>query len=39
VRLGNAFAALQQTAPTDWPWPTRAEAEALLASGATALTR
>ncbi len=39
VRLGNAFAALQQTSPTDWPWPTRAEAEALLAAGQTTLTR
>jgi 2-dehydro-3-deoxygluconokinase len=39
VRLGNAFSALKQTAPTDWPWPTRAEAEALIAEGETRLAR
>ncbi len=39
VRLGNAFSALKQTAPTDWPWPTRAEAEALIAQGETTLAR
>jgi 2-dehydro-3-deoxygluconokinase len=39
VRLGNAFSALKQTAPTDWPWPTRAEADALIAQGETALAR
>ncbi len=39
VRLGNAISALKQTSPTDWPWPTRAEAEALIAEGETRLTR
>ncbi len=39
VKLGNAFSALKQTSPTDWPWPTRAEAEALMAEGETRLTR
>ncbi len=39
VQLGNAFSALTQTSPTDWPWPTRAEAEALIASGETRLQR
>ncbi len=39
VRLGNAFTALKQTAPTDWPWPTRAETEALIASGGMSLAR
>lgn len=33
VCLGNAFSALQQTAPTDLPWPTRIEAEALIVEG------
>ena len=39
VRLGNAFSALKQTAPTDWPWPTRAEAEALITQGESTLAR
>jgi len=39
VRLGNAFSALAQTAPTDWPWPTRAETDALIAQGETRLVR
>ncbi len=39
VRLGNAFSALQQTAPTDLPWPTRAEVEALIAEGGSSLRR
>ncbi|HSO14230.1 MAG TPA: sugar kinase [Anaerolineales bacterium] len=39
VRLGNAFSALQQTAPTDLPWPTRAEVEALVLEGGTSLRR
>jgi hypothetical protein len=30
---------LKQTSPTDWPWPTRAEAEALIAEGETRLAR
>jgi 2-dehydro-3-deoxygluconokinase len=33
VCLGNAFSALKQTAPTDLPWPTRVEAEALIVEG------
>lgn len=39
VRLGNAFSALQQTAPTDLPWPTRAEAEALIIEGGISMRR
>lgn len=39
VRLGNAFSALQQTAPTDFPWPTRAEAEALILEGRSSMRR
>ena len=39
VRLGNAFSALKQTSPTDWPWPTRAEAEALIAEGEIGMAR
>ncbi len=39
VRLGNAFSALQQTSPTDLPWPTRAEVETLIAGGASAMYR
>lgn len=39
VRLGNALSALKQTSPTDWPWATRAEAEALIADGGTRLVR
>ncbi len=39
VRLGNAFSALKQTSPTDWPWATRGEAEALIAEGETRLSR
>ncbi len=39
VRLGNAFSALKQTSPTDWPWPTREEAEQLIASGETRMAR
>jgi 2-dehydro-3-deoxygluconokinase len=31
--LGNAFSALQQTSPTDFPWPTRLEADALIVNG------
>jgi 2-dehydro-3-deoxygluconokinase len=30
VYLGNAFSALQQTVPTDLPWPTRVETEELI---------
>ncbi|MDP4027751.1 MAG: sugar kinase [Gallionella sp.] len=39
VRLGNAFSALQQTAPTDLPWPTRAEGEALIVEGGISMSR
>lgn len=39
VRLGNAFSALKQTSPTDWPWPTREEVEALILSGETSMSR
>jgi len=39
VRLGNAFSALQQTAPTDLPWPTRAEAEKLILEGGSSMRR
>jgi 2-dehydro-3-deoxygluconokinase len=39
VRLGNAFSALKQTSPTDWPWPTRQEAEELIAAGETRMAR
>lgn len=39
VQLGNAFSALKQTSPTDWPWATRAEAETLIAEGETRLAR
>lgn len=39
VRLGNAFSALQQTTPTDLPWPTRAEAEAVIVEGGASLRR
>jgi 2-dehydro-3-deoxygluconokinase len=39
VRLGNAFSALQQTAPTDLPWVTRAEVEALISEGKTSMRR
>ncbi len=39
VRLGNAFSALTQTSPTDWPWPTRQEVEALIAEGETRMSR
>jgi len=39
VHLGNAFSALQQTAPTDLPWPTRAEVEALILEGRSSLRR
>lgn len=39
VRLGNAFSALKQTSPTDWPWPTREEAEALIRGGEASMTR
>jgi 2-dehydro-3-deoxygluconokinase len=39
VQLGNAFSALQQTAPTDLPWPTRAEVEALILGGGSSMTR
>jgi len=33
VCLGNAFSALKQAAPTDLPWPTRVEVEALIVEG------
>ena len=33
VCLGNAFSALKQAAPTDLPWPTRVEVEALIIEG------
>lgn len=39
VRLGNAFSALQQTAPTDLPWSTRAEVDALIAEGGSSMRR
>ena len=39
VRLGNAFSALQQTAPTDFPWPTRAEVEGLILKGGSSISR
>jgi len=39
VRLGNAFSALQQTTPTDLPWPTRAEVEALILEGESSMKR
>jgi len=39
VRLGNAFSALQQTAPTDLPWPTRAEVESLIFEGGSSIRR
>ena len=39
VRLGNAFSALTQTSPTDMPWPTRAEAEALIVDGGSSMRR
>jgi len=39
VRLGNAFSALKQTSPTDFPWPTRAEAEALIVEGRSSMRR
>ncbi len=39
IRLGNAFSALQQTAPTDLPWVTRAEVEALISNGEISLRR
>lgn len=39
VRLGNAFSALQQTAPTDLPWATRAEVEALIVEGKSSMRR
>jgi 2-dehydro-3-deoxygluconokinase len=39
VRLGNAFSVLQQTAPTDLPWPTRAEVDALIAEGGSSMKR
>jgi 2-dehydro-3-deoxygluconokinase len=39
VRLGNAFSALQQTAPTDLPWPTRAEVEVLILEGGSSMSR
>jgi 2-dehydro-3-deoxygluconokinase len=39
VRLGNAFSALQQTAPTDLPWPTRAEVEALIVEDGISMGR
>jgi len=39
VRLGNAFSALTQTSPTDMPWPTRAEVEALIVDGGSSMKR
>lgn len=39
VRLGNAFSALHQTAPTDFPWSTRAEVEALILEGGSSMRR
>ena len=39
VRLGNAFSALQQTALTDLPWPTRAEVETLILEGGSSIRR
>ena len=39
VRLGNAFSALQQTSPTDLPWHTRAEVEALIVDGGASMRR
>jgi 2-dehydro-3-deoxygluconokinase len=39
LRLGNAFSALKQTSPSDWPWPTRAEAESLIHDGETKMVR
>ena len=39
VRLGNAFSALTQTSPTDMPWPTRAEVEALIVAGGSSMKR
>ena len=39
VRLGNAFSALQQTSPTDLPWPTRVEAENLIFEGGSSMRR
>ncbi len=39
VQLGNAFSALTQTSPTDLPWPTRVEVEALIAEGETSMAR
>jgi len=39
VRLGNAFSALTQTSPTDFPWPTRSEADALVNGNITSLER
>jgi len=39
VRLGNAFSALAQTSPTDMPWPTRIEVEALIVDGGSSMKR
>jgi 2-dehydro-3-deoxygluconokinase len=39
VCLGNAFSALQQTNPTDLPWPTRVEVEALITGGGNSIRR
>lgn len=39
VALGNAFSALTQTSPTDWPWPTRQEVENLISQGETRMSR
>ena len=39
VELGNAFSALKQTSPTDWPWVTRAEVESLITKGEIQMTR
>lgn len=39
VKLGNALSALKQTSPTDWPWLTRSEVEALIADGGGRMVR
>jgi len=39
VRLGNAFSALTQTSPTDLPWQTRSEVEALIINGGRSMKR
>jgi len=39
VHLGNAFSVLTQTSPTDWPWPSREEAEELITIGESQIRR